>query len=285
MMHDHDWYRLHLLSSYHDKQTDTIDMEASTLFWNQMQTIGKQNITYSEVSQCFLRDGVLLHFFYQQWDRLTPVLKILVKQAVSIMKKHQRDYRRWDPILEKQRKVGTEYLIQFPAFAGTMHFSSAFWRPGWEKPMLFTFLVRVRDCTIVKKEHPPFVDTHVVPYLSYAEEQDQKRIRRRQPKKRYSISQQRKKSMKSRRKAQKTRFSNKTLGQRFFPKQFFLEKEGGEHDNYVWCRWCFFYFLPHHSYPVDDDDEDFVHDYDYDDFSYYGYHYDSEEDDYSYFID
>ena len=153
--------------------------------------------------------------------------------------------------------------------------------------MLFTFLVRVRDCTIVKKEHPTKDRDPVkvyIPYLSYAEEQDQKKIRQRQPsKKRYSVSQQRKKRMKSRRKAQKTRISKKTLGQRFFSKRSFMEKEDDEHDNYVWCRWCFFYFLSHHPYPVDDDVEDFVHDYD--DLSDYGYHYDSEEDDYSYFID
>lgn len=207
-----EWHRLHMVACHGASSTECAQALSGIDFWEDMAKIGRKNTTLSDVSRHLVRDGILLSLFMDRDDLLTPLLKTVVSQSEATIGRLKNDYRNWEILAESEKRVGTEFLVQFPSYIGIpSHFGSAFWRREWENPVVFSFLIK-------KRRQQGFTTTPHVPIKIFQSKDDEYDVRFRN----HAHNEKKKKSdkrYKERRKAHKTRTSDRTLGRRFFLKE------------------------------------------------------------------
>lgn len=280
-----EWHRLHMVACHGATKDGNDQTMAGRLFWKDLSRMSRQRTTLRYVSSCLVKDAILLSLFRDRIDLLTPMLKDVVTASSTLLSRFMKDYRYYERLAEVEHNVGTEYLLQFPSYMGTLSFETAFWRQGWDRPVLFSFLKEKRRGGVVEEE--PVVETRDKIVFTHDKDMDvdidirSHRQRQRQRRRRNHD-----KRCKEIRKARKTKKNDKTLGRRFFPKEDTLLPPAPV---YADVEDLFLYGYDH---PFDDDDDDNEDDWDHyykdidsdDDYdnwynNYYGgYYYDHDDD-------
>lgn len=189
--------------------------DAGILFWKDMKRIGREKSTLGQVANMFVRDGVLLSLFENNIALLTPILKAVVATSTTTADRLKKDFRNWERLVEMEKKVGNEYLIQFPSYMGIpSYFESAFWRTGWEKPVIFSFLNKERIAH-TKADTKTIFRIHDDDYVRDYNIQTHRKVSTSRRKKTTKND----KRGKETRKARKTKKSDKTISRRLFPKE------------------------------------------------------------------
>jgi len=256
-LEDPEWYRLSMILSCPETDRSSEENDAAHLFQMNCKRLGRKNVSYAFLYNGMLSDGVLLSLLTKEKTRMTPALRRVVSKAERAMSIHKLNFRNWEIITTKTITVGTEYLVQLPAYAGVVkYFATVFYRPGWSQPLLFDFLSKPPTTptpTTMTTTHRKSSMPSVMPFIRTQDDDlcvSRKRTNTSSPNTQ-------KKQLKAQRKRQKTNRRDRYLKSHETTEKFLCQKI---HD------------VVHDV--VHDDVHDDVHDYDDYDYDDYDYDYD-----------
>jgi len=135
-----EWYRLEMVACYTPCCSE-LETQAGRWFWRALCAVTRHRCSISYIERFLACDGIVLGLFCEGVDRLTPILKRVIQNVHAKLHQAQQNVFQWEVVARTEVPLGRVFLVQFPPYMGIpAHFADAFWRHGWEKPVLFHFL-------------------------------------------------------------------------------------------------------------------------------------------------